>query len=334
MALTAKEASNFSLRRVYGPCLSKGKRWYSLSSHLAGRKVSQFVKGKFFEAFPSEICRVRVDNLWRENGEHVPFEWFSTRNAEEAYVVSLFGLCGGLIKQFSSSDDGFLSSDTFKQIVDSINNLDISDLCGEICHPDTPKTLRIALLEKQLEDYRAKVREIESSIVAATLETPPNTPVQNEVQLHKIASCTSLGPISKKRQMKAACSAAFHEINSAFHCSRGSLGAVLGYGFIYGNQEKQMMVRATISEAVEIVLESKGLASALDLALTTELKQKQEAVTRIPDWVQLYVKLETKLPDDGWQTILNFLNLGRSGVSIVILFHKLVPFLIFNVIKF
>ena len=119
--------------------------------------------------------------------------------------------------------------------------------------------------------------------------------------------------------MKAVCSAAFHEIN------RGGLKAVLGYGFVYGKQEKQMTVRS-IYKAGEIVLKSKGMASALDLVLSVKLKQKQAAVTQIPDWVQLYVKLETKLPDNGWQTILNSLNLGRSGVSIVVLCHKLVLF--------
>ena len=86
-------------------------------------------------------------------GKWGPFRKVYTHNAEEAFVVSLFGLCGGLIRQSPPSDNGFLSSDTFKQIVHSINNLNISNLCSEICHPDTPKMPRIALLEKQLEDY-------------------------------------------------------------------------------------------------------------------------------------------------------------------------------------
>ena len=205
----------------------------------------------------------------------------------------------------------------FQSIIDAINNLEVSDLDSEQREVslDTPKTLRIALLEKQMEEHRWKTEEIERSIAAATFETPPSTPVQSEARLENIASSTVLGPISKKRRIKAACGSAFSEIDKAFNCSRGSLGAVLGYGFVYGTHENQLTVRSTISEALEIVAKIKGLPRALDLALTTELKQMQNAGMRVPDWIQLYVKLETKLPDDGWQSILNFLNLGRSGVS-------------------
>ena len=60
---------------------------------------------------------------------------------------------------------------------------------------------------------------------------------------------------------------------------------------------------------------NKGLDCGLDLALSKEKKLRQQTRMRVPDWVQLYVKLETKLPGDGWQTVLNFLKLGRSGVS-------------------
>ena len=69
-----------------------------------GRKVGQFVKGKFFEEFPSEISRVKIGDLWRENGDHVPFEWFSVRSSEEAFAISLFGLLGGSLKQPSTKD--------------------------------------------------------------------------------------------------------------------------------------------------------------------------------------------------------------------------------------
>ena len=79
-----------------------------------------------------------------------------------------------------------------------------------------------------------------------------------------------------------------------------------------------MAVSSAVSEAVEIVAENKGLKAAADLACTPEVKQKQQIAMRTPDWLQVYVKLETKLPDNGWQTILNFLNLGRSGVSYIL----------------
>ena len=38
----------------------------------------------------------------------------------------------------------------------------------------------------------------------------------------------------------------------------------------------------------------------------------------VPDWVLLYFKLKTRLPDNAWRTLLNLTQLGKSGVSIFI----------------
>ena len=288
-----------------------------------GRKVSQFIKGKFFECFPNEISRVRVSDLWRENGEHVPYEWFGVQNSEEAFTITLFGLCGGLVKLCSTADDGFLSSDIFVSLVDKINNLDVDesravDGTANMAIDGTPKR-RIIILEKDLQFYREKVRETKN-LIANTLETPPTTPLPStsrkiDTLILSDINDSSLGPISKKREMRTFSSLALEDIDDAFHSSYGRLGAILGFGFIYGKEEHQQAVKSAISEAIEIVAENKGLGSAAELAFTPDVKEKQEAAIRVPDWVQLYVKLETKLLDDGWQTVLNFLNLGKSGVS-------------------
>ena len=234
----------------------------------------------------------------------------------------MFGLCGGLLKLSSAADDGFLSSDVFKYIVDKINNLDVDKTRKRTQTLDrTPKSQRIVVLEKELQFYRDKVKQIES-LMSSALETPPATPLPSLNLSGKMDSSSirnvhdsSLGPISKKRQMRTVCNLALEEIDHAFYSRYGQLGTILGYGFIYGEEQHQHAVKSTISEAVEIVADNKGLTAAAELAFTEEIKQKQEAAMRVPDWVQVYVKLETKLPDNGWQTILNFLKLGRSGVS-------------------
>lgn len=318
MARSAKETRDFSLQRIYGSCLSQRKRWYPLSSELVGRKVSQFVKGKFFEEFPSEISRVKIGDLWRENGEHVPYELFSVKSSEEAFAISLFGLLGGSLKQSSTKESGFLSSRVFECVVDAINNVDVSDRnVSSAIDARTPKSQRIAILEKELKFYRDRVREVELSI-SAVMETPPETPLPSKhlrsTNLESVAK-SSLGPITKKREMRLVCGVALDDIQNAFNSSYGSLGAILGYGSIYGNQEHQLVVSSAVSEAVEIVALNKGLKAAADFAFTAEVQQKRHMAMRTPDWLQVYVKLETKLPDNGWQTILNFLNLGRSGVS-------------------
>ena len=65
-----------------------------------------------------------------------------------------------------------------------MNNFDVGDCCGgdatnsnsHGAQTQTPKSRRIECLERQLLFYRGKVRDIESSITAAVLESPPNTP--------------------------------------------------------------------------------------------------------------------------------------------------------------
>ena len=93
----------------------------------------------------SEISRVRMGDLWRENGEHDPFEWFSVKSSEEAYATSLFRLLGGSFKQSSTRESGFLSSNGFERVVDAINNLDVSDRnVSSAIDARTSKSQRIA----------------------------------------------------------------------------------------------------------------------------------------------------------------------------------------------
>ena len=125
-----------------------------MSSELVGQKVSQFVKEKFFEEFPSEVSCIKISDLWLENGEHVPFEWFSVRSSEEGFAISLFGLLGGLLKQLLTKESGSLSSRVFERVVDAINNVDVSDYnVGRGIAAQTPKSQRITILEKELLSY-------------------------------------------------------------------------------------------------------------------------------------------------------------------------------------
>ena len=45
----------------------------------------------------------------------------------ETYGVTLFGLCGGMIKQSSAECDGFLSSDVLKRVIETVNKVDVGE---------------------------------------------------------------------------------------------------------------------------------------------------------------------------------------------------------------
>ena len=58
--------------------------------------------------------------------------------------------------------------------------------------------------------------------------------------------------------------------------------------------------------------------------LPEELWQKQVDEMCVPDWIPFLCKLESRISDDGWQTVLNRTRLGKSGVSCI-----LIPFILF-----
>ena len=102
--------------------------------------------------------------------------------------------------------------------METINNVDIGEL-GDASLPNTQaldrtptKSQRIEVLERELTFHRGKVRDIESSIVTASLETTPNTRDRMKVADglcnasltdDSLVSSTSLGPVNKKRQLKS-----------------------------------------------------------------------------------------------------------------------------------
>ena len=93
------------------------------------------------------------------------------------------------------------------------------------------------------------------------------------------------------------------------------MGQLLGNGHIYGDVSLQNDVVSVIREALDVMVEKKGYQNTVDLVSTTSMLNKKYMEIRVPDWVQVYVKLCTKMPDTAWQTLINYLNIGRTGVS-------------------
>ena len=45
---------------------------------------------------------------------------------------------------------------------------------------------------------------------------------------------------------------------------------------------------------------------------------------RVPDWTLLYFKLQSRIPDQAWQTLVSLTKLGRTGVSHNLVFLELI----------
>ena len=92
---------------------------------------------------------------------------------------------------------------------------------------------------------------------------------------------------------------------------------MLGNRFIAGGDAEKEEVRDIISQVVDMVMENKGAKKGFSELLSSETNNRIMKSMRVPDWVLLYFKLQTKLPDSAWQTLLNLTQLGKSGVSLL-----------------
>ena len=98
-----------------------------------------------------------------------------------------------------------------------------------------------------------------------------------------------------------------------------SISCVLANSFIFGNDAERSKVIDIISDVVEMIMEARGSQKGLSELFTSEKYGCILKSMRVPDWVLLYFKLQTRLPDSAWQTLLNLTQLAKSKVMYNIL---------------
>jgi len=118
-----------------------------------------------------------------------------------------------------------------------------------------------------------------------------------------------------------------------------ALGRIFGSAFLYGHEEElKSFIEDLIQSTVTTVAEKTTLREAVS-GLLGDQYAKLRSSFRVPDWIQLYVKFATKLSDKSWQTMLNYLNVGNTGVSTQLLsflsinlfiHHRLLSFMSFG----
>lgn len=255
-----------------------------------------------FRLFKNDILEVSIHDLVDENGARVNPSWFgSLRKKDLVVVATLFGILGRALRRKNVDEDIFLNSSEFSSIREGLNSLTLGNMARS------------------------------SNFPAILPETPPSTPEENGSDRPNAVSIglgkqtnealqeveKIVGPrLRPKRARKVAndCLEALRENITSYG---EDLGKVLGYGLLYSGEENEEFVRETISSAIITVAEKQGMRKAFTTLLKDTVYHEYVNSLRVPDWIQLYVKLSTKLPNNSWQTLLNFLNIGRSGVSLI-----------------
>ena len=96
-----------------------------------------------------------------------------------------------------------------------------------------------------------------------------------------------------------------------------SISCVLGNAFIFGDDTETSQVRDTISNIMHMVMTAKGSKKGVSelLSSDTYIYDRILQGMRVPDWLLLYFKMQAKLPDPAWQTLLNLPQLGKRAVN-------------------
>ena len=94
------------------------------------------------------------------------------------------------------------------------------------------------------------------------------------------------------------------------------MSSALGHLCCHDPAKVPSEARNIISEIVNSVTEKKGLKKGLETLVPDVLQQYLQQF-RVPDWILLYFKLEAKIPDEGWQTMMNLTKLGGTRVGLL-----------------
>lgn len=345
METMASESSfQSNLWRVKSSSLDSQKHWYILTKAICGTRPNDFAKSEIFRRFPDEIQRRSAREVLPAKSAFPPN---FNRMPSTLYVVSTFGLFAGLVRQKDIPADSLISSQAFKSVLNILNSMPLDlepddskdfGFGGKFINPDyaalnaelKKRDALIDSLELQLQSLQAQIGDLEADLEKSFDSTCSSKSVSSSCSSPESCSssipsseCSSIedtrnspdfGSTTKKRKVLSKCRKVMASLSDVSGKYEESIACVLGNSFIFGGDDEKGQVRDTISEVVDIVIEAKGKKGFTEL-LSSETHARVFHSMRVPDWVLLYFKLQAKLPDRAWQTLLNFSQLGKSGVS-------------------
>ena len=330
------------LWRVVGPSLDPRKNWYILHKEICGMRPSVFVQNEIFKRFEDEIGIVPArEILPAKSSSLAKFE----RMPSTLYVASSFGLFAGLLRRKEIRPDSLVCSPMFDQVVKMLNLVALDakrdDILEDFGSGDNFRELalkaelekantKIVVLEQELTSLQARIDDLQSDMENSFASTSsseadtssccssplccPSSPCSSCSSISETRDSPDIGKTTKKRMVQEKCRKVRASLSDVAEKYRESIGCVLGNSFIFGEEDEKQQVRDVLSEIVDIVMDAKGKRGFSEL-FSSEAHNRIFKSMRVPDWVLLYFKLQARLPDSAWQTLLNLTHLGKSRVS-------------------
>ena len=153
-----------------------------------------------------------------------------------------------------------------------------------------------------------------SSSFTVSSPSSSSSPDRSLSSLTEIVSC--LAPATKRRKIRKKVETVMGDITNLCSDNGETLSEMIAQCCLFqrkGNFDGKNIVR-DIFERVEKV---HGVRKTCEELIPEELWQKRVDEMCVPDWILLLCKLESRISDDGWQTILSRTRIGKSGVSVI-----------------
>jgi len=298
--------------RVVAATLDPLKSWFALSKSLCGVRPRDFAKNAVFTRFPSEICCVATRELsvYSDGGKRRPYEaqLFESstevnrqRGPSKTYAASTFGLIAGIFRQ-RELPSAFLDSSLFECVKNCINGASIEDAnFGANSQTSLSGPGKLSSGGNVDENQEANLPR-------------HGTPSSKGPNITDIKT-SPIGPTKKKKAIIGQCQTVFSAMSDVCDSYRESVGSILGNMLMHGSGEQQESVRTMLSEIADSICKTKGTSNCLTELFSADQYQILLSSMRVPDWALLFFKLQARLPDYAWQTLLNITRLGKSGVS-------------------
>ena len=257
------------------------KHWFAVSGEWF-KRTRDFSAGALLK---DEMMEISIYELVNHKGVRVIPSFFGSTWKKDVVIVStLFGILVRTLRKSNQNENKVLSSIEFKAIKDVINALPIEQMAGSNWFPayvpDTPPSSPEELYLKSSKNGSSCSAETSTSYEM----------IQNLENM-------SIGPRVKMRQTGAVAEKCFDEVQDRLTSIGPLLGKAFGYGFLYCDQGRKDYIKDVILTALNTVAQKQGTRKAIQNMLHNELHQQYLETLRVSNWIQLYVKLSTMIPN-------------------------------------
>ena len=316
-------------RKVFSSKLDRSTTWYALSIDVCLVAPRKFGLTNFFQVFTNEIKKVQLIELQTENGDKVPESWFfpsgNKTRVSDVYVGTAFAIIGGLCNR--RSDLLQLKTVLCPEVLEAIKAIQLEEfnvktaqeastidgrigcLNGQAFQGDTLGKSNLKLWPKTKSPPKIQCAP---KLVQSPIES--NTSSSSDNQSIDEICCSKLTSPVKRRKIREKAREIFGKINNVCEYHHESLASVLTVCCTSNPQSRASEVREIISKVIDGVSQNRGIKRTFAELISEDAWEKRMAEIRVPDWQCLLLKLQGKIPDESWQSLINVTKLGKKEV--------------------